>query len=268
MRIMSLNGWGGHKFAELSQFLEAEAPDVLCLQEVNRSTSAAPEWLIYREDDHRLKLRANLFREVGQVLPRHVGIFCPALRGPLWHAEAGKEVLSEWGVATFVRQEYSIIAQMQGLVHGSYSPHGYGSHPQPRSAHVIRLFDFERGWSIIIAQMHGLRLAGGKADNPHRVKQAHRFVEMINSVAEPGDRIVACGDFNVVPESQTFDALAGLGLRDLVTGCGFTDTRSSHYHKPTRYADYMLINDLTVPRSFDVIADPEVSDHLPLLLEI
>jgi endonuclease/exonuclease/phosphatase family metal-dependent hydrolase len=133
---------------------------------------------------------------------------------------------------------------------------------------VIRLFDFERGWPITIAQMHGIRLAGGKTDNPHRLNQAHRFVEMINSVAEPGDRIVACGDFNVLPESQTFAVLARIGLRDLVTGSGFTDTRSPHYHKSTRYADYMLINDLLVPHSFDVIQNPVVSDHLPLLLEI
>ena len=86
--------------------------------------------------------------------------------------------------------------------------------------------------------------------------------------ADDGDRLVVCGDFNVEPESETFQILAGIGLTDLVTTRGFTSTRTAHYGKPGRFADYMLVDGLTEPVSFEVVRDPVVSDHCPLVLEI
>jgi endonuclease/exonuclease/phosphatase family metal-dependent hydrolase len=53
-----------------------------------------------------------------------------------------------------------------------------------------------------------------------------------------------------------------------VTARGFTSTRSAHYKKPGRFADYMLISDPGALRGFEVVYDPEVSDHCPLLLEL
>ena len=53
-----------------------------------------------------------------------------------------------------------------------------------------------------------------------------------------------------------------------MTGGGFDDTRTSWYDKPDRYADYLLVNENVAVERFDVVAQPEVSDHRPLLLEI
>ena len=86
-------------------------------------------------------------------------------------------------------------------------------------------------------------------------------------MARPGDAVIACGDFNVLPGSETFRTLAGLGLADLVTAGGHTDTRTSHYRKQPRWADYLLVNDLVRVDRFEVVAAPEVSDHRPLLLD-
>lgn len=44
-------------------------------------------------------------------------------------------------------------------------------------------------------------------------------------------------------------------------------TRTSHYAKPGRFADYMLVNARVAVRSFSVVTYPEVSDHCPLVLE-
>ncbi len=52
----------------------------------------------------------------------------------------------------------------------------------------------------------------------------------------------SCGDFNVLPDSQTFEVLRDLGLTDLVTARGFTSTRNSQYTKPNRFADYVMVN--------------------------
>ncbi len=263
---MCLNGWGGTLHEEAQVYLAREAPDVLCLQEVVHTPSTSREWLEYRDGDHVLPQRANFFRDVSAALPEHVAIFCPAAQGVLWDGE--ETVPSQWGLATFVHRRFPIIAQAQGFVHKGFSPDGYGEHPRSRTAHAVRLHDFERGWPITIAHMHGLRDLNGKIDTPERLDQAHRFVALIEAVAEEGDRLVVCGDFNVEPGSRTFEILAEMELADLVVGRGFSGTRTSHYKKPGRYADYMLVNGVVEVRAFAVVEQPEVSDHRPLLLEV
>jgi endonuclease/exonuclease/phosphatase family metal-dependent hydrolase len=116
--------------------------------------------------------------------------------------------------------------------------------------------------------MHGLRDPAGKGDTPERIEQAHRLLNLVTRVMSPEDALVVCGDFNVEPDSRTFDILAGIGLSDLVTSRGFKGTRTSHYGKAGRFADYMLVNGSVDWTEFSVLADPEVSDHCPLVLSL
>jgi endonuclease/exonuclease/phosphatase family metal-dependent hydrolase len=263
---MCLNGWGGKLYEPLIKYLSETSPDVLCLQEVVHTPASDKDVLIYRDGAHVLPQRANLYRDICRALPDHVGIFSPAAQGVLWDGE--ESIPSQWGLATFVRKSLPIIAQHQGFVHKTFSPDGYGEHPRSRTAHAIRVHDFERGWPVCIAHMHGLRDMAGKMDTPERDAQSRRFADICTAVMESGDRLIACGDFNVEPSSRMFATMAELGLVDLVTSRGFDGTRTSHYGKPGRHADYMLINALVKPISFDVVASPEVSDHRPLLLEL
>ena len=116
--------------------------------------------------------------------------------------------------------------------------------------------------------MHGLRDQNGKMDTPERAQQARKLLDMSRCLAEPDDLTVICGDFNVEPDSETLSILGSTGLTELVTARGFNSTRTSQYKKPGRYADYMLIDQEDAIRGFDVIRDPEVSDHCPLVLEV
>jgi len=266
MRIMSLNGWGGKLHEELVSYLRSEQPDVLCLQEVIHSPETVKDWLTYRDGDHVLPQRANFFRDVMATLPDHVATFCPAAQGVLWDDD--RMIPSQWGLATFVHRSLPVIAQAQGFVHKSFSPHGYGDHPRSRSAHALRLYDYTRNRAICIAHMHGLRDLNGKMDTPERLAQAHRLAELVSRVAEPDDPLIVCGDFNVEPDSETFRILANIGLHDLVTAGGFGGTRNSHYQKPGKFADYMLVNRKVEVCGFAVVNTPEVSDHCPLILEI
>lgn len=265
LRLICLNGWGGRLHEPLLAFIEEANPDLLCLQEVVHTPCTDRGWLSYRDGATELPQRANLFTELRAVLPGHLATFCPAARGDLWHGDT--RYPSFWGLATFVRATIPVIAQRQGFVHGAFSPDGYGEHPRSRTAHAVRLYDLDAGRPVTIAHMHGLRDPAGKQDTPARAAQAGRLVELARSVAEAGDPMVVCGDFNVLPDSGTFSALQGLGLVDLVTRGGFADTRTSYYDKANRYADYLLVNDRLNVVSFDVFADPEVSDHRPLVLE-
>ncbi|MBO6719865.1 MAG: endonuclease/exonuclease/phosphatase family protein [Rhizobiaceae bacterium] len=267
MRILSLNAWGGKLYQPLIDYLAEVDADVYCLQEVVRTPGYPGSELIYRDGDLRLPQRTNLFDDICAALPEHDGRFFPAARGLLFN-EAGDEFGSEFGLATFVRHSLSVIAEAMDFVHGAFSGDGWGAHPRPRNAHCIRLYDAGQGASITLAHMHGLREPAGKHDSPLRERQAERLHNLIARVWPGNERLVVCGDFNVLPDSTTFEILGQLGLADLVTGRGFTDTRTSHYEKPGRYADYMLVNDDVEVVAFDVVAKPEVSDHRALLLHV
>lgn len=266
MRIMCLNGWGGKLHAALLPYLAATAPDILCLQEVIHSPATAKDWLTYRDGDHVLPQRANLFRDVSDALPEHVAVFCPAAQGVLWDED--RPVPSQWGLASFVHRACPIIGQVQGFVHKGYSPVGYGAHPRSRSAHGVRVYDYRAHRPISVTHMHGLRDLRGKMDTPARAAQARNLLALSEQVSQPGDLRVICGDFNVEPGSETLALLADAGMTELVTGRGFDGTRTSHYAKPGRFADYMLIDREEAVKGFDVIHEPEVSDHCPLILEL
>jgi endonuclease/exonuclease/phosphatase family metal-dependent hydrolase len=265
---MSLNAWGGRLYDRLVRWLPEAGADVLCLQEVTRTPGAPEPWLDYLDGGLRLPQRANLFADLCAALPGHEGIFCPSARGDLVGAD-GAPQRSDWGLASFVRRGLLVLGQVQGFVHGDFRPDGFGPHPRPRNAHVLRLWDDRLGAAVTVAQMHGLRDPAGKGDTPARAAQAEAFVTAIAQLARPGERLVACGDFNLLPGSASFAALrARLGLSDLVTGRGHRDTRTSFYPKDGRLADYLLVSPEVEVRRFEVVAAPEVSDHRALLLEL
>ncbi|WP_370286692.1 endonuclease/exonuclease/phosphatase family protein [Pseudooceanicola nanhaiensis] len=72
----------------------------------------------------------------------------------------------------------------------------------------------------------------------------------------------------VGPESETLAILSRDGLTEQVTAHAEAGTRTSHYCKPMRFADYMLVNDAARVQDFRVVRSPEVSDHCPLLLTL
>jgi endonuclease/exonuclease/phosphatase family metal-dependent hydrolase len=136
---------------------------------------------------------------------------------------------------------------------------------RPRAALAVRLFDRSRGQGVTIVQLHGLRDPAGKQDTPARRIQAERLAALVESAREPGDLTVVCGDLNLLPGSETFAVLAERGLVDLV---GTAETRTSRYAKPVRHASYVLVSDPAVVLSFEILAEPEVSDHRALMLDM
>lgn len=266
LRIVSLNAWGGRVHAPLMRYLAEVDADVLCLQEIVRTPASKADWLLYRDANLDLPQRANLYEEIRAALPDHDAFFAPVARGELHDGDS--LVPSEFGLATFVRRSKAVIGQAQDFVHGAFLHDRWGPHPRARNAHAIRVFDYDAGKPITIVQLHGLRDPAGKHDTPARVAQADALVQFIGKIWSGNERLVVCGDLNVLPDSITFPKLADLGLTDLVVGRGFTDTRTSLYEKPGRYADYMLVTADVDVSYFEPVAAPEVSDHRALVLDI
>lgn len=266
LRIVSLNAWGGQCWDALSRWLPSLDVDVLCLQEVIRAPVPSPAWLHYRDANRQLQQRADLFGDVCRMLPDHQAQFAAAARGPLVD-DAGTTYLSEHGIAQWVAPHLARVAHWQGFVHGSFRHDGWGPEPVPRAAQVLRV-STGAGKSLVVAHLHGLREESGKGDTPARSAQWRAMSRAISNLRAPGDPVILAGDLNILPNSEAFTIFAEIGLRDLISEYEISDTRTSLYPKPQRFADYLLVSaGLTIHR-FEVPAQPEVSDHRPLIIEI
>jgi len=263
--ILSLNAWGGHVHQPLLAYLAGLDVDMLCLQEVTRGPGDAGDGLVYRDQNVELPQRADLYGEVKALMPMRQPFFCPMARGPLF--KGADEIQTEFGLASFLRADLAVVDQAIGFIHGEFSPHGWAPHPRSRNAHGLRFHDPVTDMFLTVVHLHGLRDPAGKHDTPARHAQAQALLAFLRRIWNGKDGLVVCGDFNLLPDSHTFALLAeALGLVDLVTTRGFSDTRTSLYPKPGRYADYMLVTPNVDVLDFDCLAAPEVSDHRALKL--
>lgn len=264
MRILSLNAWGGAVFDELAQWLLSVDADIVCLQEVTRTASLSG-WTTFEDAERTLPQRADLFNDVSRLLPDHQAHFVASDAGPVIDPE-GNEHLQEFGIATFIGPRVSLLNDSRAFVHGAFIEHrAWAIADRPRAIHAVRVLDRTTQHTATIAHLHGLRDPAGKGDTSARAVQATAIAAFITSVRSREDRTVVCGDLNLLPDSSTFAALAAIGLTDLV---GRTNTRTSLYPKPLQHANYLLVSDPSQVEHFEIVRDPEVSDHCPMIVEV
>ncbi|MFK4084883.1 endonuclease/exonuclease/phosphatase family protein [Kribbella sp. NPDC020789] len=265
MRIISLNAWGGAMFEQLAPWLGNCDADILCLQEVTR-TPGADGWTRFDDAERSLPQRADLLADVRSRLPGHLDLFTASDSGPVLEPERGSH-RQDFGLATFVAETFPIVGLRSAFIHGRYAEYHdeWPADGRPRAALAVRVFDRRTHRFVSIVNLHGLRDAHGKADTPARRSQAERLADLVTDLREDGDLTVVCGDFNVLPDSETFRILAKLGLTDLVRDA---DTRTSRYPKPVRHASYLLVSDPGAVRRFEIATTPEVSDHRALILDV
>lgn len=252
-------------FDELARWLETSRADILCLQEVTH-TAAADGWTRFDDADRSLPQRANLLSDIRSLLPHHHGLFTVSDAGPV-RDHTGRSHQQDFGLAAFVAESLPIVGIRSAFVHGAYVEHRgrWPNDGRPRAAQAVRVFDRQAQRFVTVVHMHGLRDPRGKADTPARRAQAKRLADLVTDAREDGDLTVVCGDFNLLPDSETFQVLTGLGLVDLVRDA---DTRTSRYAKPVRHAGYLLVSEPSAVRRFEIVAEPEVSDHRALMLDL
>lgn len=264
MRIVSVNAWCGTMFDDFAAWLPTVDADVVCLQEVPRTPGVTGS-VTFVDDERTLHQRADLFADAAALLPHHQGSFVASDAGPVVTPD-GAERRQEFGLGVFVHERTPVIGQATAFVHGAFADHTrWPASHRPRVAQGVRVVDRAGARVVSVLHLHGIRLAEGKHDTPERDQQAKRIVETLDALRAPDDLAVVCGDLNLLPDSSTFETLLDAGLTDLV---GAADTRSSRYPKPVRHASYLAISDPSAVESFEIVADPEVSDHRPLVLDI
>jgi endonuclease/exonuclease/phosphatase family metal-dependent hydrolase len=264
VRIASVNAWGGALADDLLKWLPSCGAHIACLQEVTR-TPGLTGWTRFADGERNLPQRAALFDDLRAALPQHQAIFVTSDSGPV-HDDAGRRYRQDFGLATLVGEDLPVVGVDSAFVHGQFTDHvEWAAGDRPRIALAVQTADRAANRSVWVVQVHGLRDPLGKADTPARRGQAERLAELVRRIRGPRDLVVVCGDFNLLPDSETFGVLAEIGLTDLVRTA---DTRTSHYRKTVRHASYMLISDINAVEQFDILAEPEVSDHRALILDI
>lgn len=213
-------------------------------------------------------VRLKLYTELGHLLPQHIGWHSPFAIHWLNDGES-TQLPVRYGLATFVRNTFEVVDDRTFFIFGDGPAGPESSPPLPRNLHAVRVRSPE-GVEYVIAHFHGLWLKGGRADCPVREVQAGRIVEALAWFTRPYERLVLCGDMNILPESALFPLLERMfGLRDLVVPGGFPETRTEMVVEEIRdaYADYMLVSPNIQVSKFDVLREPVVSDHCPLVLD-
>ncbi len=253
MRIISLNTWGGKGGKKkLLEFFKAHADttDVFCLQEIWSEP--------YPHLEGRLaggvalnneQTMVYALREISAALPNHVAFFRPLLG-------------NNYGLLMLIRKELRAIEEGEFFVYkqkGFYSEADVGDH-----ARLIQYVTIAAGTKMItIINFHGLWNGKGKTDTEDRIQQSKNILEFTSKL--DGEYIL-CGDFNLLPDTESLKLFEMAGLRNLIKEYGISSTRTSFYTKPEKHADYMFVTKGIQVKDFKVLPD-EVSDHAPLLIE-
>ncbi len=254
MKIISLNTWGGRAGKEnLLAFFAAhkDDTDIFCLQEIWSAPyidlEGAPAGGL--KIDHS-KIMVYGFQEISTLLSDFTPYFRPH------HGD-------NYGLLMLVKKGIEVNVEGEVFVHKykGYIPKG----DLGRNARNIQFVTTEfKGSPLTVINFHGLWNGEGKGDSEDRLEQSNKIKEFIETLS---GNVVLCGDFNLLPDTQSIKILEAAGLRNLIKEHSITSTRTSLYTKPEKFANYTFVSKGLEVKEFKVLPD-EVSDHSPLFIEI
>jgi endonuclease/exonuclease/phosphatase family metal-dependent hydrolase len=251
MKLISLNTWSGRGGNEalLNFFKKHKDTDIFCLQEVwEGGESYAPIWANGAD-----AIDTKLVSHIKETLTEHDCFFRPHYMdwyGLAMFAKKGLNIREEGDIFVF-KERQDAFTDDEG---GTAINHA-------RNLQYMTITT-EKG-KRTIANFHGLWNGKSKEDTPERLLQADNITRFFKDVKNP---FVLCGDFNLLPENESLKNLESFGMKNLIKEFGITSTRSSHYKKPVRFADYTLVSKDIKINEFKVLPD-EVSDHLAMYLD-
>lgn len=254
MRIITLNTWAGKASKKkLLEFFEKHknTTDLFCLQEI---WSAPPEDMKWKNaGGAKFAPEQTMMygvKEISELLSDHNSYFRP-------------HFLGKYGLMMLVKKNLIVVEEGEEFVHKhkGYNPESdAGNHA--RNIQYVTLNINDKPLTVI--NFHGLWNGKGKTDSEDRINQSKKILEFTKNLS--GD-FVLCGDFNLLPETESLKMFEDSGLRNLIKEYGIISTRTSHYTKDVKYADYIFTTKGLNVKDFRVLPE-EVSDHSALLLEI
>jgi len=254
MKLVSLNIWGGKVYKPLLDFFErnSKETDIFCLQE-----------LLFGSDPGFSSVsqgRLNIFSEIKELLPGFEAIVYRTPEESHYMHELLPEDVGN-GQAIFVKNGLAAIDQ-GGFRGSEKNTRIEDKFNRVSGRHQWVVLDTKEG-EITLMNLHGIwQKETSKGDTPERIMQSKHIQEFFENAK---GRKILCGDFNLKPDGESMKILEH-NMINVNKKFGLITTRSSHYTKSEKYADYVLTSPDIDIVDFKVLQD-EVSDHLPLFLE-
>lgn len=201
---------------------------------------------------------------------KNVGVFCFMEAGEKFRVKcdeilpnyicfsAEKAIVNEDGCfqSTYIKDEYKALKSEPILGVDPYIGLGLFTKIQTKK----RILN--------VASIHGVAQPGNKLDNPKRLEQSQKIIEYMTKIN--GAKIIG-GDFNLDKNTESVKMFEKNGYRNLIEEYKIDMTRNHlswdlHPQKQL-WADFLFVSPDVKVKSFEVPKN-EVSDHLPLVLEI
>jgi len=125
------------------------------------------------------------------------------------------------------------------------------------------------GQILHLFNVHGLAYPGNKLDTPGRLQLSESILQITQSCDGP---VIIGGDFNLLLNTRSLQMFADAGFQHLIKDYKITTTRNrlaweKWPDNPQSHADYIFTSSDIHIKDFQVL-NIEISDHLPLILEI
>jgi len=261
MKIISFNIWGGTMGQPLFDFLKQHAKDtdVFCFQEVFQAGVDAPAM--------SSEARMYLLDELQEILPDFRYYFDIKSSGHDY------EKLVPWkldfGKAIFVQKTHDVVAHGWEVYMNTA---GYINTAPQEGLVGVQSVSIQKDQGLLhIVHVHGISKPGQKLDTPERLHQSQSMVKYIGAL--PKGDIVLCGDFNLMPNTESIRIVEKSGLRNLITEYNITNTRNEvswakfKGQELQHFADYTFVSPSIKVINFEVPYN-EISDHLPMIIEL
>ena len=125
------------------------------------------------------------------------------------------------------------------------------------------------GKPLVVVNVHGMPYPGDKLDSEGRLRQTEQILAWLSDHSSP---IVVCGDFNLLPDTQSVKHFTSAGYQDLIKNYAIPTTRNQlawdkHPDSKQLFADYAFVSPNLEVTGFSV-PDSDASDHLPMIIDV
>jgi endonuclease/exonuclease/phosphatase family metal-dependent hydrolase len=254
MQLLSFNIWGGTQGQVLLDYIKDQAKntDIFCFQEVFSATEPSPKT--------SSQAQMYLFEEFSKLLPEFNGIFSERSSGFDFNGPVSFPV--KYGLAIFIRKNINIISSDATVINCSISEQDDAE--RITLAQVINLESAGKNFAVI--NYHGPAQPGTKLDTQERIDCSQKLKNIW--MGFPTDAKILCGDFNLMPETESIKILEGCG-KNLIKEFKIENTRNEvswkRFNNKQCFADYAFVSSSVKVNSFEVPYN-EFSDHLPMVL--
>jgi endonuclease/exonuclease/phosphatase family metal-dependent hydrolase len=240
MKILQVNTWSGRLLKPLSELIQAEKPDFLCLQEV----------VSLDADIHSL---LGTIEELKEETGYSEQYYSPVFRFRLMNREAywGNCILSNHTLI----EKNTIFTNQTYAEDFNFDEYDYNIR---NLQHVVARVD---GKKLNILNHHGHHIPSQKRGDAETMRQMKLIGEYIDSLSGP---VILTGDFNLAPDSESLMQINNR-LDNQSVKYKLKTTRTPLTHK-TEVCDFIFTNDKVKVGGFKA-SDEIVSDHKALILE-